>query len=106
MATNQTGIAIVIRAFLPTGKTVEEHHAALTMMMKAHETKDYSEVLKASDISDVKAEPKTRRIETDEPASDEPAAAPTDDSGLTDAFNAVEPAGPIDEPEPAKRRAK
>ncbi|RUX03173.1 MAG: hypothetical protein E5V51_00105 [Mesorhizobium sp.] len=60
---NQTGIAIVIKAFLPTGKTLDEQFAALSIVKTAHETSDYAALLKAASIEDVKTEQKTRRIE-------------------------------------------
>jgi hypothetical protein len=66
---NQTGIAIIIKAFLPTGKTLDEQFAALSIVKTAHETGDYAPVLAAASIDEVKAEQKTRRIE-EAPASD------------------------------------
>ncbi|MDX8492931.1 hypothetical protein RFN29_15235 [Mesorhizobium sp. VK22B] len=60
---NQTGIAIVIKAFLPTGKSLDEQFAALSIVKTAHETSDYSALLKAASIEEVKTEQKTRRIE-------------------------------------------
>jgi len=63
MATNQTGIAIVIKAFLPTGKTLDETYAALTVVKTAHETGDYAPLLSAAKIDEVKTEQKTRRVE-------------------------------------------
>lgn len=68
---NQTGIAIVIKAFLPTGKTLDEQFAALSAVKTAHETSDYAALLKLASIEDVKTEQKTRRVE--EPAP-QPAA--------------------------------
>jgi hypothetical protein len=61
---NQTGIAIVIKAFLPTGKSLDEQFAALSIVKTAHETGDYSALLKAAKIEVVGTEQKTRRIET------------------------------------------
>jgi hypothetical protein len=63
MATNQTGIAIVIKAFLPTGKTLDETYAALTVVKTAHETGDYAPLLSIAKIDEVKTEQKTRRVE-------------------------------------------
>lgn len=63
MATNQTGIVIVIKAFLPTGKTIDEQLDNLNLVKAAHESGDYSAVLKAAHIDEVKAEQKTRRVE-------------------------------------------
>lgn len=70
MATNQTGIAIVIKAFLPTGKTLDETYAALTVVKTAHETGDYAPLLSIAKIDEVKTEQKTRRVE--ETADDTP----------------------------------
>ncbi|MER9628393.1 hypothetical protein [Mesorhizobium sp. M0296] len=66
---NQTGIAITIRAFLQTGKTLNEQFEALSIVKTAHETGDYSELLKAATVEDVKTEQKTRRIEDAAPLS-------------------------------------
>lgn len=63
MAQNQTGIAIVIKAFLPTGKTLDETFAALSIVKQAHETGDYAPLLAAAKVEEVKTEQKTRRIE-------------------------------------------
>lgn len=63
MATNQTGIAIVIKAFLPTGKTLDETFAALSIVKQAHETGDYAPLLAAASVEEVKTEQKTRRVE-------------------------------------------
>lgn len=70
MATNQTGIAIVIKAFLPTGKTLDETYAALTVVKTAHESGDYAPLLSVAKIDEVKTEQKTRRFE--EAAAAEP----------------------------------
>lgn len=60
---NQTGIAITIKAFLPTGKTLDEMFTALGIVKAAHESGDYSALLKAAGVEDVKTEQKTRRVE-------------------------------------------
>ncbi len=60
---NQNVIAITIKAFLPVGKTIDEQFKALSLVKTAHESGDYSEVLKAATIEGVKSENKTRRIE-------------------------------------------
>lgn len=65
MAINQTGIAIVIKAFLPTGKTLDEAFNALSIVKSAHETGDYTALLAAAQIDEIKTEQKTRRIEVD-----------------------------------------
>lgn len=79
MAINQTGIAIVIKAFLPTGKTLDETFAALSIVKQAHETGDYAPLLAAAKVEEVKTEQKTRRVEaapqTEEPADAEPEVA-------------------------------
>lgn len=59
---NQTGIAITITAFLPTGKTLNEQFEALSIVKTAHETGDYAALLSASQDVLVKTENKTRRI--------------------------------------------
>ena len=63
MAINQSGIAIVIKAFLPTGKTLDEQFAALSIVKKAHETGDYATLLTAAQDVEVKTEAKTRRVD-------------------------------------------
>lgn len=63
MAINQSGIAIVVKAFLPTGKTLDEQFAALSIVKAAHETGDYAALLKAAQDVEVKTEAKTRRVE-------------------------------------------
>lgn len=70
---NVTGIAIVIKAFLPAGKTLDEQFNALSLVKTAHETGDYAPLLAAAQIDEVKTEQKTRRVEdaaTPEPAPD------------------------------------
>ena len=65
MAKNQTGIAIVIKAFLPTGATIDEQFAALSIVKDAHASGDYTALLKAAKVDEVKTEQKTRRVEDD-----------------------------------------
>lgn len=67
---NVQGVAIVIKAFLPTGKTLDEQFEALSKVKAAHASGDYGELLKAAKIDVVLTEQKTRRIE------DEPQAEP------------------------------
>ena len=100
----ENGIAITIRAFLPTGKTLDEQFAALTMMKEAHETGDYSKVLAVAKIDEIKAEPKTRRGPADAapaPASAGPLAdmmeAPLEEEALEEA--ALEEAAPFHDPD-------
>lgn len=71
---NQTGIAIMIKAFLPTGRTIDEQFAALSLVKAAHETGDYSALLKAASVEEVKTEQKTRRIEDQPQTQQEPAS--------------------------------
>lgn len=87
MAKNQTGIAIVIKAFLPTGSTIDEQFAALSLVKDAHTSGDYTALLKAAKVDEVKTEQKTRRVE-DEPAATEET---TDDTETTGAENAETP---------------
>lgn len=98
---NQTGIAISIKAFLPFGKDIDSHFQALSLLKAAHESGDYSEVLKVASIDAVKAEQKTRRVTVAEAVNVEvqpesvetpaPTATETEDaSGLAAAFDAVE----------------
>jgi hypothetical protein len=76
--TNQTGIAIVIKAFLPTGKSLDESHAALSLVKDAHATGNYSTLLAQAKVEEVKTEMKTRRVET--PVLTVVHAAPEDDA--------------------------
>lgn len=71
---NQTGIAIVVKAFLPTGKTMDEQFNALSIVKTAHETGDYAPLLAAASVEEVKAEQKTRRIDDPVEPSPEPQA--------------------------------
>lgn len=79
MAQNQTGIAIVIKAWLPAGKTLDEQFEALSIVKQAHATGDYAPLLAAASVEEVKTEQKTRRVEiaptTEEPADAEPEVA-------------------------------
>lgn len=79
MAVNQTGIAIVIKAFLPIGKDLDEQLAALTLVKTAHETSDYSALLAAAHVDDVKTEQKTRRVDETTQAADQAAAEINED---------------------------
>jgi hypothetical protein len=68
---NQTGIAITIKAFLPTGKTIDEQFRALSIVKEAHELGTYSTLLNAAIVEEVKTEQKTRRIEDAPPATND-----------------------------------
>ncbi len=72
MARHVQGIAIVIKAFLPTGSTIDEQFAALGMVKDAHASGDYSKVLASANIDEVKSEQKTRRVE-DQPQGEQTA---------------------------------
>lgn len=102
MATNVSGIAIVIKAFLPTGKTLDEQFEALSIVKDAHASGDYAKLLSAASIDEVKTEQKVRRME-DAPA--EPvegvrqAEAGEDSETLFDAGIDEPRVNPDDEPE-------
>lgn len=66
MAKNTSVIDITIKAFLPTGKTIDDQVKALTAVKEAHESGDYTELLKMATIENVKAKQVTRRIDDDE----------------------------------------
>lgn len=79
MATNQTGIAIIIKAWLPVSGTIKEQIASLKIVETAHESGDYAELLKAASVEDIKTEQKTRRVE--DVAATPPAAQEGDEAG-------------------------
>jgi hypothetical protein len=79
MATNQQGIAITIKAWLPTGKTLDEQLASLTLVKTAHASGDYAPLLGAAKIEAVQTDSKTRRI-------DEPSAGQKIIEGMTEAL--------------------
>ena len=94
MATHVSGIAIVIRAFLPTGKSLDEQFTAISLVKEAHASGDYSAVLKAAKIDEVKAEQKTRRME------DEPQAGQNANEGVQDDAGASAPEPTPTDPSP------
>lgn len=107
---NQSGIAITIKAFLPTGKTLDEQFEALSIVREAHAGGDYSALLKAAKVEEVKTEQKVRRIE-DTPApttetTGNTATGQGDESGLKEAFNNVPPEGDIDDTAEAQEKAE
>lgn len=64
MARNQTGLAITIKAFLTLKPNdINQNLAALTLAKEAHETGDYSKLIAAASIDEVKVEQKSRRVE-------------------------------------------
>lgn len=69
MARNQSGLAISIKAFLVMKPNdLDQNLKALTLAKEAHETGDYTALLAAASVDEVKVEQKSRRVE-DEPAS-------------------------------------
>lgn len=70
MAKNQTGIAIVVKAWLPLGKSLEDQIAALQLVQDAHTTGDYTALLNAAKVEDVKTEQRTRRMDEAEQAAE------------------------------------
>lgn len=112
MAINQQGIAITIKAWLPTGKTLDEQLASLTLVKQAHASGDYAPLLGAAQIEAVQTDSKTRRVgeaSVPEPTIENPTPAATDDAmaerpSLTEEDGTVtEPAA---EPEEPKRRSR
>lgn len=103
---NQTGIAIVVKAWLPTGKTLDEQFEALSIVKTAHETGDYAPLLAAANVEEIKTEQKTRRIEDNpEPApAPEATEAPADEPGEPAQENFITGAAP--EPDEPKKRSR
>lgn len=111
---NVTGIAIVVKAFLPTGKTLDEQFAALSIVKTAHETGDYAPLLAAAQIDEVKTEQKTRRMD-DAPkaeplADDAPDFAEVDEDSSDAEQTLADIDGPLDmelpDTETPKRRTR
>jgi hypothetical protein len=63
MAVNQSGVAITIKAFLPTGKTLDEQFNALSIVRDAKESGNYDLLLSCAEDVSIKTEAKTRRLE-------------------------------------------
>jgi hypothetical protein len=101
MAVNKSGVAITIKAFLPTGKTLDQQFFALSLVKDATESGNYDLLLAASSDVSIKTEAKTRRLEVPAEPVAEPVAAPV-------AEPAAEPvADPVADPawaEPAVER--
>jgi hypothetical protein len=76
MAQNQTGIAIVIKAWLPAGKNLDEQFEALSIVKQSHATGDYAPLLAAAKVEEVKTEQRTRRMEREEELEEDVAAKP------------------------------
>lgn len=75
MARNQTGLAITIKAFLVLKPNdINQNLAALTLAKEAHETGNYSALIAAASIDEVKVEQKSRRVEDapEAPVAEEP----------------------------------
>lgn len=94
----ENGIAITIRAFLHTGKTLDEQFAALTMMKEAHASGDYSKVLAVAQIDEIKAEPKNRRSATETPVA--APVAPVEAGPLVGMMEAEAELAPLEEAAP------
>ncbi|OHV24955.1 hypothetical protein EOS93_25125 [Rhizobium sp. RMa-01] len=96
---NQSGIAITIRAFLPTGKTLDEQFTALGLVRDAHASGDYTALLKAASVEEVKTEQKTRRVEivATNPQPESGTAGDGDESGLKGMLDGVPPVGAVDD---------
>lgn len=77
MAKNETGIAITIKAWLPTGKGLDEQYAALSLVKAAHETGDYAPLLAAAKVEAVGTDSKTRRVEEAAPVVPDGDPTPT-----------------------------
>lgn len=100
MATNQQGIAITIKAWLPTGKTLDEQLGALTLVKNAHASGKYAELLEAAKIEAVQTDSKTRRIDETaqpQPTIDDPTPADQDDA-IAERPALDEPDGTVTEP--------
>lgn len=108
MATNQTGIAIIIKAWLPVSGPIKEQIASLQMVEAAHETGDYAELLKAASVEDIKTEQKTRRVE-DAPATLQDLARVTGADQPNEIINNLPMVDVADDtpaaPEPRRRKA-
>jgi hypothetical protein len=76
MAVNQSGVAITIKAFLPTGKTLDQQFLALSLVKDATESGNYDLLLAASSDVSIKTEAKTRRLEVLAEPTVAPAAEP------------------------------
>lgn len=84
---NQSGIAITITAFLPTGKTLDQQFAALSLVKTAHETGAYADLLSAATDLLVKTEQKTRRVEL-APVNQAPTAEEIDQANFKRGYEA------------------
>lgn len=104
MATNQTGIALTIKAWLPITGSISEQIATLQTVEAAHTSGDYTALLNTAKVEDVKAEQKTRRVE-DQPAAVETQPEP-EVVAETPPVETVEPVAeePAPEPDTRKRR--
>lgn len=74
MKANQTGIFISIKAWLPTGKSLDDQFNALSIVKAAHTTGDYAPLLAAAVVESVQTEQRTRRmdvVQADDPIDEE-----------------------------------
>lgn len=72
MARTQAGLVISIKAFIPLTRDLNQNLEALTLAKVAHETGDYSALIAAAQVDEVKVEQRSRRVE-DAPVAPEPA---------------------------------
>lgn len=96
---NQTGIAIVIKAWLPVSGSISEQIAKLQLVETAHASGDYAELLKAATVEDIKTEQKTRRIE-DQPQTQQQETAGEPQTEQAQADTEVPPPLPDDNSHP------
>lgn len=114
---NQTGVAIYIKAFLPTGKTLDEQFEALSLIKEAKTTGKFDAVLAQAIDVEVRTESKTRRIEEapatttvvlTEPVVTEAIEQPMSEVMTTDEATALKPEAqqPAQEPATAAGRSR
>jgi hypothetical protein len=80
MARTQPGLVISIKAFIPLTRDLNQNLEALTLAKQAHETGDYSHLIAAATVDEVKVEQRSRRVE---------------DAPVAPVAEAEEPAGPL-----------
>lgn len=107
MARNQSGLSISIKAFLVLKPNdLNQNLSALTLAKEAHETGDYTALLAAASVDEVKVEQKSRRVD------DEPVAPVAEPAPLLDAMQgetapeAFEEVKPATEDEPTMTQAE
>jgi hypothetical protein len=63
MARTQAGLVISIKAFIPLTRDLNQNLEALTLAKQAHESGDYSALIAAAQVDEVKVEQRSRRVE-------------------------------------------